>query len=312
MFGRGPAGPCGQRQDHAGRRAVVPRGRAAQAGPGGPPRRLFGHRRAGARAGHHDFCQAGRAGAAGGRRSRGDRADAAGHAGACGFFGRGRARLAGAGLRGAGGQRHRRRAGPHRDAVEAAGALPRADVCVCEQDGPAGGRRRRAPAGAARPFWRRLHRFYRRARRRSAGAVQRTADGGSAGHRRAARRHAGAGHCAAAGVPLLFWRGAAPAGPGRAAARAADADAHAAHLAGVWRAGVQNQPGRRRRAADLAEGDRRHAAGKSRAARRRESRRAAAVQRQQVPAGERGRTRHGGGGGRPGPHAPRPGPGGRG
>ena len=161
------------------------------------------------------------------------------------------------------------------------------------------------------PFWRRLHRFYRRARRRSAGAVQRTADGGSAGCRRAAPRHAGAGHCAAAGVPLLFWRGAAPAGPGRAAARAADADAHAAHLAGVWRAGVQDQPGRRRRAADLAEGDRRHAAGKSRAARRRESRRAAAVQRQQVPAGERRGARHGGGGGRPGPHAPRPGPGGR-
>ena len=48
-----------------------------------------------------------------------------------------RADTAGAGLCGAGHQRHRRRAEPYRDALAAAAAVPHPHLCVREQDGPA-------------------------------------------------------------------------------------------------------------------------------------------------------------------------------
>ena len=54
------------------------------------------------------------------------------HTGPCGFFHRDGAHPAGAGLRGAGGQRHQWRAEPYRDALAAAAALPCAHFCVRE------------------------------------------------------------------------------------------------------------------------------------------------------------------------------------
>ena len=75
------------------------------------------------------FCQAGGADAARRRRLRRDRADPAGHPRPHGFLRRGRARLTSAGLRRPRRLRHRRRAGPHRDTVEAACPLPRSYVC---------------------------------------------------------------------------------------------------------------------------------------------------------------------------------------
>ena len=61
----------------------------------------------------------------------------AGHSRPCGFFHRDRAHSAGFGLCRAGGQRHRWRAEPHRNALAAAAALPCAHLCVCKQDRPA-------------------------------------------------------------------------------------------------------------------------------------------------------------------------------
>ncbi len=52
--------------------------------------------------------------------------------GPCGFFHRDRADTAGAGLCGAGHQRHRRRSEPHRNALAAAAALPHPDLCFRE------------------------------------------------------------------------------------------------------------------------------------------------------------------------------------
>ena len=66
------------------------------------------------------------------------------------FFRRGRARLAGVGLRGAGRLRHRRRAGPHRDIVEAAGTFTAYLRLYLSTRWTCPARTRRAPAGAAR------------------------------------------------------------------------------------------------------------------------------------------------------------------
>ena len=69
---------------------------------------------------------------------------AARHAGPRGLFCRDGAHAAGARLCRARHQRHGRRAGAHGNALAAAAALPRAGVCVRDEDGPAG----RGPCGA--------------------------------------------------------------------------------------------------------------------------------------------------------------------
>ena len=147
----------------------------------------------------------------------------AGHPRPCGLLHRDRAHPAGAGLRGAGGQRHRRCAEPHRDALAAAAALPGAHVRVREQDRPA----RPAPgrtAGPAEPAAGGGLRGFRRGTARpgrGAGPVRRAAHGEAAGSRAAdrcrhlcpavARRHA---------VPVLVRRGAASGRRGRVSGRA--------------------------------------------------------------------------------------------
>ena len=79
------------------------------------------------------------------------RPDAAGYAGACGLFRRDGTGAAGAGLRGAGHQRYRRRPGPYRDPLAPAGALTGPGLLfVTKMDlpGPGGG----ADGGAARAW----------------------------------------------------------------------------------------------------------------------------------------------------------------
>ena len=110
-------GPCGCRKNNLIRSPAVPRRGHPPPGPGGPSGRFFGYRRHGAPAGHHHFLQAGGAGT--GRYP----GDAAGHPRPCGFFRRNGADPSGAGLRRAGDLRHRRRPGPHPDAVGPAGAV---------------------------------------------------------------------------------------------------------------------------------------------------------------------------------------------
>ena len=100
--------------------------------------------RLGAGQGHHHFFQAG-----GAKASR-HPADSAGHPRPRGLLRRGGAGFAGDGLRHFGGQRHRRGAEPHGNPVAAAGALSRAGVPVCQQDGLGRGRQGR-PAGGAAP-----------------------------------------------------------------------------------------------------------------------------------------------------------------
>ena len=137
----GNTGACGCGKDHPVGGAALPQRRPAAVGTSGPRRRIFGYGRHGAGTGNHDFCQAG---SAAGRRAG---ADAAGYSRPCGFFCRGGAHIAGAGLCGAGNQRHRRHPGPYPDALAAAGALWRAGVFVCQQDGSAGS----GPGGSALP-----------------------------------------------------------------------------------------------------------------------------------------------------------------
>ena len=121
-------------------------------------------------------------------------------------------------------------------------ALPRADVCVHQQDGPARGGPRRAPARAARPLWRRLcglwPRCARRRPRRGAGHGQRTADGAGAFGRGPAGGRYRHGIARREVFPCLFGAGAAAGRRRRPACRAAPLHAPARRGAGVRRAGV--------------------------------------------------------------------------
>ena len=91
------------------------------------------------------------------------RADPAGHSGTCGFFRGDGAGALGAGLRGAGYQRHRRfRVIP--DAVEIAGAAGHTLHSLCQQDGHFFPRRRGADGGIAPGALRELRGYDRLAR----------------------------------------------------------------------------------------------------------------------------------------------------
>ena len=136
--GFGHSGARGRREDDTVRGAALPHGRDPRPRARGPQKRAPGHARARACARHHDLFAAGApaAGRHGGHAAR--------HAGPRGLFRRDGAHAAGARLCRARHQRHGRRAGAHGNALAAAAALPRAGVCVRDEDGPAG----RGPRGA--------------------------------------------------------------------------------------------------------------------------------------------------------------------
>ena len=133
---RGAFGPCGCGKDHLVGGPFVCGGGAADPGAGGSPGCLAGHPQSGAGPGHYHLLQAGPA--------AGAAYHPAGHPGARGLCPGGGAGHAGAQLRRAGHQRHRRGAGSHHHPVAASAAVRRAHLPVSEQNGLAG----EGPGGA--------------------------------------------------------------------------------------------------------------------------------------------------------------------
>ena len=153
--------------------------------------------------GHHDLFQAGPA------EDGPHRHHSAGHPRPCGFFYRDRADAAGAGLRGAGRQRHRRRPEPHRDPLASAAAVSYPHLRLYQQDGSARPGER-SPSGAAfPPSGRGLRGLRCPAGRtgRGTGPLRRAPDGDDAGRRRPDGGGHHPRHRPAARLSLLVRRG---------------------------------------------------------------------------------------------------------
>gem|GEM_PF-5855411 len=254
---RGAAGSRGRGQDHSGGGHPLPLRAPAEPGAGGPREHGPGLRPAGAGAGHHHLRLPGPRGM--GRLG----ADPAGHAGPRGLLRRDGADAPGAGLRGAGHQRHRRGPVPHPDPLEAAGPLPGPHGPLRHQDGPGPPRPGGAAGRAAPGVWRRGGGLLPRQRRagRAAGPLRRGRHGGISGHGDPLPRNSAGPAGGPGGLSLLLRLRSAVRGDrglfGRLHGPAEAPD----QARGLRRPGLQDLPRRPGRAPDPPEGDRRRAAG---------------------------------------------------